>query len=199
MQRPTIRRVCVFCGSKAGTDPIHATLAGALGEEFANRGLELVFGGGKVGLMGILADSVLARGGRAVGVIPDPLMIKELAHTGLTELRVVPSMHARKALMAELSDGFVALPGGFGTLEELLETITWAQLGLHRKPIGLLNIAGFFDPLLAMFEHAVHAGFLRRKYLDLFFAAPEPGQLVDQLQNYRSELELPQWIDESEA
>jgi uncharacterized protein (TIGR00730 family) len=154
-------RLCVFCGSATGTDPAHADLARALGTAMAARGVALVFGGGHVGLMGILADAVLAGGGEAIGVIPQALVDRELAHGGLTALHVTPTMHARKALMAELADGFVALPGGIGTLDEFFEIWTWAQLGIHAKPVALLDAGGFFAPLTGFLDGLVAQGFLR--------------------------------------
>src|SRR3954449_13611628 len=156
-----MQRVCVFCGSKSGGRPVYADAARRLGAALAARGCELVFGAGHVGLMGVLADAVLAAGGRAVGVIPQALVDRELAHRGLTELHVVGTMHQRKALMADLSDAFVALPGGYGTGDELFEILTWAQLGIHAKPIGLLNVAGYFDAMLAWLDHMTREDFLR--------------------------------------
>jgi len=152
-----IRRVCVFCGSRTGASPRYRDHAAALGARLVAEGWRLVYGGGRVGLMGALADAVLGRGGEATGVIPTGLMRRELAHRGLTELREVESMHERKAVMAALSDAFIALPGGFGTLEEIFEAVTWAQLGIHAKPCVLLNVDGFFDPLIAQLERAVAA------------------------------------------
>lgn len=155
-----MQRLCVFCGSSAGNRTVYADSARLLGQELAARGIGLIYGGGHVGLMGILADAVLAGGGEVIGVIPQALVDRELAHRGLTELRVVHSMHERKALMAKLADGFAALPGGFGTGDELLEMLTWAQLGIHAKPVGLLNVAGYFDSLLGWLDLAVREGFL---------------------------------------
>ena len=157
------------------------------------RGWGLVYGGGRVGLMGVLADAVLAAGGEVIGVIPEMLATKELQHEGATQMHVVPSMHARKALMAESADAFVALPGGYGTFEELLEVITWAQLGIHRKPIGLLDTLGFFDPLVQMIEHAIAAGFIKREQRDLILVDRDPATLLDRLPKH----ELPtvrKWI-----
>src|SRR5438270_7385359 len=147
-----MKRVCVFCGSKSGGRPVFADTTRQFGATLAARGYELVFGAGHVGLMGVLADAVLAAGGKALGVIPQSLVDRELAHGSLTELQIVETMHQRKALMADLSDAFVALPGGFGTGDELFEILTWAQLGIHSKPIGLLNVAGYFDPMLAWLD-----------------------------------------------
>ncbi|HLY39456.1 MAG TPA: TIGR00730 family Rossman fold protein, partial [Candidatus Binatia bacterium] len=155
-----MRRVCVFCGSNVGGRDVYAATARALGAALARAGIGLVYGGGSVGLMGLLADAVLAGGGEVIGVIPRALATREIAHHGLADLRIVESMHERKALMTELADAFVALPGGFGTLEELLEVVTWAQLGLHAKPIAVLNVAGYFDGLIALFEHAIAERFV---------------------------------------
>lgn len=152
--------ICVFCGSSTGENPAYAAAAVELGVELVRRGIGLVYGGGRVGLMGLLADTVLGAGGRVTGVIPRLLFDREVGHNGLTELIVVDSMHARKAEMAARADAFIALPGGFGTLEEYCEAVTWTQLGLQRKPAGLLNVAGFFTPLLAMFDRAVAEGFI---------------------------------------
>src|SRR4051812_36123772 len=173
-----MRRLCVFCGSSSGFRPAYAEHARRLGEEMAARGLGLVFGGGHVGLMGVVADAVLRRGGEVVGVIPQALADKELAHRGLTELRVVSTMHQRKALMADLADGFAALPGGFGTADELFEILTWAQLGLHARPVGLLNVAGFFDPLLAWLDRTVSEGFLRPEHRGLLAEAGEAAEFL---------------------
>lgn len=155
-----IESLCVFCGSKPGTDPAYAQAATELGHELARRGIRLVYGGGNVGMMGILADAVLERGGQATGVIPEALLSRELAHIGVRDMRVVDSMHTRKALMSELSQGFIALPGGLGTFEELCEILTWGQLGFHSKPVALLNVKQFYDPLLRMLDCAVEQGFL---------------------------------------
>ena len=153
-------RICVFCGASAGRDPVFAEVAATLGRELAGRSIELVTGGGRVGLMGVVADAALAAGGRVTGVIPRFLVEREVAHRGLTDLHVVETLHERKALMHELSDGFIALPGGFGTLDELSESVTWAQLGLHAKPIGLVNVEGYFDGLVAFVAAAVGQGFV---------------------------------------
>jgi uncharacterized protein (TIGR00730 family) len=182
-----MRTVCVFCGSRPGGAAHYAEAARAFGTALARRGLGLVYGGGHIGLMGVLADAVLAGGGRVGGVIPRALADKELAHLGLTELIVVDTMHERKSVMADRSDAFVALPGGYGTGDELFEILTWGQLGLHQKPIGLLNVAGFFDPLLAWLDHMVGEDFLKPVHrrlvrvandvealLNLLAAPPEP-------------------------
>jgi uncharacterized protein (TIGR00730 family) len=177
---------------------VYVTSARRLGEALVARGLGLVFGGGHVGMMGVLADAVLQAGGEAIGVIPEALVEKELAHSGLTGLHVVSTMHQRKALMADLADGFAALPGGYGTCEELFEILTWSQLGLHAKPIGLLNVAGFFDPMLAWIEHTVHEGFVRPEHRGLLLEAEEPDRLLDRMLAYRPAEPLPKWIDEAE-
>ena len=158
-----LMRICVYAGSNPGANPAYGEAAADLARLLASRGIGVVYGGGKVGLMGILADTALAAGGEVIGVIPQDLMDREIGHAGLTELHVVGSMHERKALMAELSDGFVALPGGAGTLEELIEVYTWSQLGLHAKPMGVLNVAGYYDGLAALLDHAVQEGFLRAR------------------------------------
>jgi len=164
------RRICVFCGSNLGINPAYRQAAATFGRILAARGIELVYGGGNIGLMGVLADATLEAGGRVIGVIPESLMAREVGHQGLTEMRIVKSMHERKAVMSDLSDGFIALPGGFGTFEEFCEVVTWTQLGIHSKPCGLLNIKGYYDPLLALFDHALNEGFLleenRRMVLD---------------------------------
>ena len=173
--------MCVFCGSSLGVRPAYEHAARALGAEIAGRGLRVVYGGAAVGLMGVLADAALGAGGQVVGVIPQPLVDREVAHTGLTELRVTDSMHERKALMAELADAFVALPGGFGTLDEFAEILTWTQLGFQRKPCGLLNVAGFFDPLLTFFDHAAAEGFVRPGHRRLVTVDTDPARLFDTL------------------
>jgi uncharacterized protein (TIGR00730 family) len=176
-----LARVCVFCGSSAGLKPEYREATETFARELAARQIGLVFGGGGVGLMGHLADAVLAAGGHAIGVIPDALLAREIGHSGLPDLRVVGSMHERKALMADLSDAFVALPGGFGTFEELCEAITWTQLGLHQKRCGLLNVDGFYDPLLALFDGAVRSGFISQDTRHIVFATDDPIALLDHL------------------
>ena len=178
-----LRHVCVFAGSHPGTGDGHRQLAVALGEALARRGLGLVFGGSHCGLMGALADAVMAGGGRAVGVMPQGLVDRERAHGGLTELIITPDMHVRKATMAARADAFLALPGGFGTLEELFEVVTWAQLGLHRKPIGLLNGGGFWDGLVAFLDHAGAEGFIPQASLGLLRCDADPDRLLDLLSN----------------
>ena len=181
------RRLCVFCGSNTGTRSAYRAAAEQLGLLLVERGIELVYGGGNIGLMGVLADTVLARGGHAIGVIPESLMAKEVGHTRLTELRIVDSMHERKALMSDLSDGFIALPGGFGTLEEFCEVVTWSQLGLQSKPCGLLNIENYYASLLELFDHAVREGFLREDTRRLVLDDEDPARLLEKMTAFRSE------------
>jgi uncharacterized protein (TIGR00730 family) len=174
-----VTRVCVFAGSHAGARPTYAAAARTLAAACAERGLGIVYGGGSVGLMGALADAALAARVEVIGVIPRPLATKELAHAGLTELRVVDSMHERKATMNALAHGFIALPGGLGTFEETLEVLTWAQLGIHGKPVGVLNVEGYFDGLLRWLAHAAREGFVRREHLALLLFADAPAELLD--------------------
>jgi hypothetical protein len=186
--------ICVYCGSSLGARESYRRAAEALGQELARRGLTLVYGGGNVGLMGAMADAALAAGGKVIGVIPQALLDKELGHDGLSELRVVASMHERKAQMAELADGFIAMPGGFGTLEEFCEITTWTQLGFHRKPCGLLNVEGFYDSLLAFLDHATDDGFIWQLHRDIVLSDHRPAALIDRL----AALHLPtvhKWID----
>src|SRR5262245_13941046 len=189
-----MKRLCVFCGSSAGGRPEYTEGARAFGRLLAGHGLGLVFGGGHIGLMGVLADAVLGAGGEVLGVIPQALVDRELAHGGLTELRVVDTMHQRKALMADLADGFAALPGGYGTGDELFEILTWAQLGLHTKPVGLLNTAGFFDPLLAWLDGMVREGFLRPDHRRLLATSADPAELLDILLRHEPAPQMPKWI-----
>jgi len=194
-----IRSLCVFCGSAAGNSPEYAITAGAFGRLLAQSGIELVYGGGRVGLMGAVADACLAAGGRVVGVIPEALATKELAHQGCTELLVVGSMHERKALMAERSDAFVALPGGIGTFEELFEVWTWGQLGLHKKPCGLLNIAGFFDKLLEFLTATAADGFMHAEHLQMVATATDGVELLTRLEQYQPP-DVRRWLrQESES
>jgi len=192
-----MKRICVFCGSSAGARPKYRAAAEVLGEELVRRRIALVYGGGKVGLMGILADAVLRAGGEVTGVIPESLMGREVAHLGLTKLHVVGSMHERKALMADLSDAFIALPGGFGTLEEFCEVLTWTQLGLHTKPCGVLNVLGYFSPLLAMFDRALDERFLNAENRDLVLAGESPSELLDALGNWQP-VPVEKWLDRDE-
>jgi len=176
--------VCVYCGSAKGNNPVYADAAKALGRALVKHNLSLVYGGGHVGLMGIVADAVLDAGGEVTGVIPKAFMDTEVGHERLTRLLVVKDMHERKALMAEHADGFIAMPGGIGTLEELFETLTWAQLGFHEKPIGLLNVAGFYDPLIEFLRHQTSQGFLRAEHKDLLLVETEPDPLIAELKNF---------------
>lgn len=177
-------RLCVSCGSSEGSDPVYREAAALLGQVLAREGIGLVYGGGRVGLMGTIADAVLSRGGEVIGLHPGALVDIEVAHRGLTDLRVVSSMHKRKALMADLADGFVGLPRGLGTFDELLEVWTSGQLGHHRKPVSLLNVAGFYDGLLTFLESVVDRGFVRRPHLDMLVVAKEPGDLLSRLRSY---------------
>jgi len=175
------RFLCVYCGSSMGGKPVYAEAARRVGTALGNRGFGLVYGGGRVGLMGVVADAVLDAGGRVVGVIPTTLKLKEIAHDTLSELHVVTTMHERKAMMAERASGFLTLPGGIGTFEEFFETLTWAALGIHAKPIGILNVDGYFDPLLRLLDHAVAEKFVRAKHLDLIHVSDDPEQLAEKL------------------
>jgi uncharacterized protein (TIGR00730 family) len=187
-------RICVFCGASPGNEPRYVAAARDVGEGLATRGIGLVYGGGRVGLMGAVADAALAAGGEVVGVIPRGLQLRELAHEGLTTLHVVGSMHERKARMAELAEGFVALPGGMGTLEELAEILTWAQLGLHARPCGLLDVAGYYDPLVAFLDRAVAEGFVRPDHRRLLVVAQDPDALLDAFAAWQPP-SVEKWID----
>ena len=193
-----MKRVCVFCGSSEGRDPRYREAAARLGHALVRRGLGLVFGGSGVGLMRVLADTVQEQGGSVVGVIPQGLVAREVAHRGLSDLRVVPSMHARKALMAELSDAFLALPGGFGTMEELFEGVTWAQLGIHRKPLALVNVAGYFDSLVLFLDHAVQEGFVSPTNRKLISVGEGVEEALDCLAAYEAPAG-PAWITAGES
>ena len=192
-----MNRLCVYCGSSSGADAGYAAAARDLASLLVAADIELVYGGGARGLMGILADAVLAGGGRVSGVIPRALHDREVAHEGLTELHVVDSMHERKSLMAVLSDGFVALPGGFGTLEEVIEVLTWGQLRFHEKPCGLLNVRGYFDSLVAYFDHAQRQGFLRPQHRAILMVANTPAELLDRFEHYRPPV-VEKWVSEDE-
>jgi hypothetical protein len=193
-----LRRVCVFCGSSLGARPDYADAARVLGAELAARSIGLVYGGAHVGLMGAVADACRQAGGEVVGVIPGSLVEAEAAHTDLDDLRIVSTMHERKALMADLSDGFVALPGGFGTLDEFCEVLTWSQLGLHSpaKPCGLVDVAGFFGPLIALFDSAVDQGFLRPENRRLVLAAADPSTMLDALAGWQAPPPIRKWVDQ---
>jgi len=179
-----MRRICVYCGSNPGARPEYAAAAKQLADVLVRHEIELVYGGADKGIMGIIADAVIEQGGKVHGVIPQMLMEKEIAHQGLTELHVVASMHARKTMMAALSDGFIAMPGGFGTLEEIIEIVTWGQLRFHDKPCGLLNVDGFFNQLIAYLDHASAEGFLRRENRDMLLVDRDPVGLVQQFERY---------------
>ena len=187
-----LHTICVFCAANPGVDPVYVARARAMGHHLASTGRRVVYGGGRTGLMGALAEGALAAGGEVIGIMPKHLVDREVAHTGLTQLHVVDSMHERKALLAQLSDGFLAMPGGLGTLEELFEIWTWGQLGLHRKPYGLLEVAGFYAPLLAFLDHAVGAGFVRQVYRDLLVVDEDPASLVARMEAMQPP-ELPRW------
>ncbi len=188
-----MQTVCVFCGSREGSRPSYVEAARLMGKTLAQRGLEMVYGGGQVGLMGALADAALEEGGEVVGVIPKALVAREIAHAGLTELHIVSSMHERKRLMAELSDGFVTLPGGYGTLEEFLEVLSWAQLGIHEKPCGLLDVDGFYEPLSSLFDKAVAEGFIPPDHRSLVLKEQDPHALLDLMERY-SPPETKKWV-----
>ncbi len=189
----SLRRVCVFCGSNPGGRPEYVARARRFGEELVARGIGLVYGGSNVGIMRVVADTVLAGGGEVLGVIPQALVDREKAHHAITRLHIVRTMHERKALMNELADGFIALPGGLGTLEELFEAWSWAQLGSHDKPCGLLNVAGYYDPLLAFLDHAVREQFLRPEHRAMLLVDDEPGRLLDRCAAYQAP-HVTKWI-----
>ncbi len=191
-----IRRICVFCGSSAGTRPAYREAARQVGHALAENRIGLVFGGGKVGLMGAVADAALERGGEAIGVIPHALVAREIAHPGVTEMRTVNSMHERKALMADLSDAFIALPGGYGTLEEFCEALTWSQLGIHKKPCGLLNVEGYYDPLIEFLDAAVAEGFLKAENRQLVIVDTDAEAMLSALEQFQPAARE-QWIDRS--
>ena len=191
-----MKRICVFAGSHSGLQNEYLAAAQELGHALARQGVGLVYGGARVGLMGALADAVLAARGHVTGVIPEALVAKEVAHDGLSDLRVVGSMHARKAVMADLADGFIALPGGWGTLEEFFEVLTWAQLGLHQKPCGLLNVRGFFDSLLSFIDHSIDERFVRRENRSMVIVSSSPGTLLELFDRYVPPV-VETWIDDA--
>jgi len=195
---PNLRSICVFCGSSPDVDELYLSSAHEVGRLLASMGIRLVYGGGRLGLMGALADAAVAAGGDIIGVIPGALVDKEVAHRGLSELRVVASMHERKALMAELADGFVALPGGIGTLEEFFEIWTWGQLGLHHKPFGLLNVGGFYDPLLAFLDQLAERRFLRPEHRDMVHMRAVTSDLLHAMESYRP-IDVWQWLSSAES
>ena len=194
-----VQRACIFCGSSPGARPAYTEAAEDLGMLLVQNGITLVFGGATVGLMGRLADTVVSEGGEAIGVIPQALVDREIAHLGLTDLHVVDTMHERKQRMADLSDAFVALPGGLGTLDELFEIYTWGQLGMHRKPIGLMNVEGYFDGLVAFLEHAVAERFVREDHRDMLIIEEEPTPMLERLQSFDPASLTPKWIDRQDV
>jgi uncharacterized protein (TIGR00730 family) len=197
MIETTIKRICVFCGSQAGSREVYGEQARALGRAMAERGIGLVYGGGGIGMMGAVADAVIEARGEVIGVIPYALASKERARRDV-DMRVVNTMHERKAMMAELSDAFIAMPGGFGTLEEMMETITWGQLGIHRKPVGLLNVASYYDPLIAMIDRAIEEGFIMPRYRNLFVASSGVDELFDLMRKFQPLEGVVKWIEMSE-
>lgn len=193
---PEIKRVCVYCGSADDVPAKYYEAAKAIGAEIARRGYGLVYGGGATGLMGAVADAVIGAGGEAIGVIPEHFYTPKLAHAGLTDLEIVPDMHARKARMAEIADAFIALPGGYGTMEEFFEILTWAQIGLHDKPIGLYNFEGYYDLMLDFIDRAVAEGFIFTEHRGLFVSATTPVEMLDALENYRHPGGVARWLRE---
>ena len=193
-----MKRVCVFCGSSVGNRSTYRDAAVAMGTVLAAKGIGLVYGGGNVGLMGVVADAVLAGGGDVIGVIPQSLADREVAHLGVTDLRVVDSMHTRKAMMADLADAFIAMPGGVGTFEEFFEAVTWTQLGVHRKPCGLLNAGGFYTPLEAFIDQAVTEGFIKPVHRSIVVCDDDPARLLDKLANVTLP-DVPKWIRKEET
>jgi uncharacterized protein (TIGR00730 family) len=193
-----MKRLCVFCGSSPGTNPAYTEAAAAMGTLLARKGVGLVYGGGNVGLMGTIADAVLAGGGEVIGVIPQALADREVAHHGVTDLRVVDSMHTRKAMMADLADGFIAMPGGVGTFEEFFEAVTWTQLGVHRKPCGLLNVAAFYTPLAIFIDQAVSEGFIKPVHRAMIVVDDNPERLLDSLSAIVLP-DVPKWIGREET
>jgi uncharacterized protein (TIGR00730 family) len=193
-----MHRICVFCGSSPGARPVYAEATAEVARLLAGKGIGVVYGGGHVGLMGVLADTAMAAGGEVIGVMPQALVDREIGHTGISELRVVGSMHERKALMADLSDAFIALPGGAGTLEELFEVYTWAQLGLHDKPCGLLDVEDYFSGLVGFLDHAVAERFLREEHRAMLIVEREPRRLIERLAEFEPRGVTPKWIDREE-
>ena len=189
-----VRSVCVFCGASIGANPAYREAAIALGQAIARRGLTLVYGGGAVGLMGTVADAAMAAGGEVIGIIPESLMNAEIGHKGLSRLEVVDGMHARKARMAELSHAFIALPGGLGTLEELFKVWTWGQLGYHAKPLGLLDVNGFYEKLGGFLDHIVEEGFVRQQHRAMLLLGQQPDELLDGMDSFVAPV-APKWVD----
>lgn len=197
MSSAKLTSVCVFCGSNPGNDPAYLAAAGRVGRSIAAHGYKLVYGGAEVGLMGAVADAALGAGGHVTGVMPKALVEKEIEHKGLSELHEVSSMHERKALMADLSDGFIAMPGGVGTLEEIFEIWTWAQLGHHRKPLAFMNIAGFYDPLGAFLDHQSDEGFVRKGHRDMAIFSDDVEEILNAFENYDAP-QLQKWVERAE-
>ena len=195
---PKIKRLCVYCGSSSGRQPDYSIAAGQLARAMVRKNIDLVYGGASIGIMGEIADAILEEGGNVIGIIPKDLFVKEVVHTGLTELREVASMHERKLLMAELSDGFVALPGGFGTFEEILEIITWSQLGMHQKPCGLLNVRRYYDRLIDFLDHAVSERFIKKIHRSIVLIEECPDALLAKFETYKAP-EAVKWIDQKSA
>lgn len=193
-----MKRICVYCGSNPGRNPEYARAADQLGHLLADNGIGVVYGGASIGIMGRVADAALAGGSEVIGVIPSALATREVAHSGLSDLHVVDSMHQRKQKMADLSDGFVALPGGWGTIEEIFEVLTWAQLGFHNKPCGLLNIAGYYDHLRAFLQHAMNEAFVRTAYEAMIMVEDDPNTLLTKFRNYQAPI-VKKWIGEDET
>ncbi len=198
MSKRKLERICVFCGSYSGSREVYVEQARSLGREMVSRGINLVYGGGGIGIMGAVADAVIEARGKVIGVIPYALATKERAHPDI-EMRVVNTMHERKAMMAELSDAFIAMPGGFGTFEELMETITWGQLGIHQKPVGLLNVAGYYDPMLQMIDRAIEEGFIQPRYRHLFVASSSIDELFEMMIKFQPLEGVVKWIEMSET
>jgi uncharacterized protein (TIGR00730 family) len=196
-----MKRVCVFCGSSDGARPVYLETARRMGAAIAEKRLGLIYGGGRIGLMGAVADAALAAGAEVIGVIPEALAIKEVAHSGLTDLRVVQTMHQRKAMMADLSDAFIAMPGGYGTFEEFCEVLTWSQLSIHTKPCGLLNVEGYYDPFLALLDHATYEGFVRPQHRSLVLDECDPECLLERLAAWEPPTHsiLDKWLTEDET
>ena len=195
----SITNICVYCGASLGSRPVYQQMAEALGAEMVRRGIGLIYGGGSVGLMGTIARTVHEQGGKVTGIIPSALKTKEITSQVFGELITVTTMHERKAMMARMADGFIAMPGGFGTLDELFEAITWGQLGIHAKPVGLLNVNHYFDPLLQWVEQALSEGFVRAHHRNLIVVAEEPALLIDQMNGYEPPAGLVQWLDWNKA
>jgi uncharacterized protein (TIGR00730 family) len=194
-----VHRVCVFCGSSPGARPAYAEATAETARLLVDQGIGVVYGGGHVGLMGVLADTAMAAGGEVIGVMPQALVDREIGHQAITDLRVVGSMHERKALMTELSDAFIALPGGAGTLEELFEVYTWAQLGLHTKPCALLDVEGYYSGLAAFLDHAVEERFLREEHRAALMVERDPARLLERLREFEPETVTPKWIDREQT